>query len=136
MKENSKWKRYLFILLILATTYSFSWINIPIYYQVIADDKIEEILERSPEETEIKLEERKIKAITEKASSLVYKKWKNNEKYLLKKEIQNKKKYHKTLLEVYNNNFSQENLKLVIENWMKIKQLKEKYLLLVPKSTI
>lgn len=130
-----KWKRYLLILLIITTTYNFSWINIPIYYQVVANEKIEDSIEKSPEESENKIEEKKIKAIIKNSWEYWYKKNKS-EKYLLKKEIQNRKKYHKTLLQKYNENFSKEDLSLIVENSIKIKSLKDKYLLLKPNSTI
>lgn len=48
-----------------------------------------------------------------------------NNKKILKKEIQNRKKYHKTLLNMYNKNFDENYLKLITDNSLKIQELEK-----------
>ncbi len=50
-----------------------------------------------------------------------------NNKYILKKEIQKRKKYHRNLLYIYNKNFSDDDLKLISQNWLIIDSLNKYY---------
>ncbi|MGE4443895.1 MAG: hypothetical protein AB7E37_02805 [Candidatus Altimarinota bacterium] len=52
----------------------------------------------------------------------------NEEKIALKKEIQKRKKLHKTLLESYNTSFDESVLKNITQNGIILDSLKQKYL--------
>ena len=51
---------------------------------------------------------------------------KRRDKKVLKKEIQNRKKYHKSLIEAYNSDFNQKNLEMIKNNALIIDSLENK----------
>lgn len=48
-------------------------------------------------------------------------------KKILKKEIRDRKRYHKSLLSIYNNNFNEKYLNLIRKNWIVINNLENYY---------
>ncbi len=102
--KNKKLLLLYFILLIS----SFNWTSsLNADYADSEDTKIEKSIEKVPQKSKVENN----------------KKDKNYNKKILKKEIQNRKKYHKTLVSIYNKNFDSNYLELIKENALIIERL-------------
>ena len=101
------------IAVLLSVVNSFTIIPVNAQIYTAKDTKMDDILRNS-------------EVVTQRSISTSQKKQNAKNKKSLKKEIQNRKKYHKTILSLYNEHFDPKYLELMHENALIIEQLEVK----------
>jgi ribosomal protein S8 len=120
MKKYIKTKKILILILLFTSSSTIIWLPINIFAD---DDYIIEFKAGEKDKSNEEIKDWEIELVLEKSQNNNIK----NEKKILKKEIQKRKKLHKTLLESYNTNFDKEILSSITNNWLILNSLKNKY---------